>query len=288
MIFGSPQSPGGLELARPYRAAFASRFLLLLQYRSAAVAGFLTQCWWGGIKVMILAAFYGASSAAASHAPMSLSQAITYTWVMQATLVLLPWLGDPDVASAVRTGAVSYDRLRPVNLYALWYARSAGWIVARALPRAVLMILFAAIAMPLLGFGAWGWQPPASASAGVFFLVSLTFGVLLSSAMIMLINVAVAASLNDRGVNALASPIVIVFSGNLLPLLLFPDWMRTVMFVQPFAGLIDIPLRIYFGTLTGQGLIAGFGLQMFWIAVLIALGHWFMSRTLRTLESQGG
>jgi len=100
--------------------------------------------------------------------------------------------------------------------------------------------------------------------------------------------VAVAASLNDRGVNALASPIVIVFSGNLLPLLLFPDWMRTVMFVQPFAGLIDIPLRIYFGTLTGQGLIAGLGLQMFWIAVLIALGHWFMSRTLRTLESQGG
>ena len=31
-----------MELARPYVAAFASRFLLMLQYRAAAFAGFLT------------------------------------------------------------------------------------------------------------------------------------------------------------------------------------------------------------------------------------------------------
>ena len=60
------------DLLRPYRAAFASRFLQMLQYRSAALAGFGTQCWWGGIKVMVLAAFYG-SAATAAGAPMSLS-----------------------------------------------------------------------------------------------------------------------------------------------------------------------------------------------------------------------
>ena len=42
-----------MDAARPYFAAFASRFLLMLQYRAAAVAGFATQCWWGAIKVMI-------------------------------------------------------------------------------------------------------------------------------------------------------------------------------------------------------------------------------------------
>jgi ABC-2 type transport system permease protein len=142
--------------------------------------------------------------------------------------------------------------------------------------------------MPLLGFGDWGWHLPVSVPAGMLFLISLTLGALLSSAMIMLINVAVAASLNDRGVNALSAPLVIVFSGNLLPLLLFPDWLRTVMFVQPFAGLLDIPLRIYFGALTGADAWVGIGLQIFWIAVLAALGHWAMARTLRTLEMQGG
>ena len=276
------------ELVRPYTSAFASRFLLLLQYRSAAIAGFVTQCWWGGIKVMVLAAFYGASASAAADAPLTLSQAITYTWVSQAALALLPWLGDPDVALAVRTGAVSYDRLRPVDLYALWYARAAGWIVSRMLPRAALMFAFAGVAMPLLGFADWSWHLPVSVPAGMLFLVSLTLGVLLSSAMIMLINVAVAALLNDRGVHALSAPLVIVFSGNLLPLLLFPDWLRTAMFVQPLAGVLDIPLRIYFGALTGADAIVGVGLQMFWIAVLVALGHCALTRTLRTLEVQGG
>ena len=46
------------ELLRPYIAAFASRFLQMLQYRTAAYAGFATQCWWGGIKGMVLAAFF--------------------------------------------------------------------------------------------------------------------------------------------------------------------------------------------------------------------------------------
>jgi len=277
-----------LQLARPYTSAFVSRFLLLLQYRSAAVAGFVTQCWWGGIKVMVLAAFYGASSTAAAAAPLTLQQAITYIWVGQAALALLPWLGDPDVALAVRTGGVSYDRLRPLDLYTLWYARAAGWIVARVLPRAALMFLFAGIAMPLLGFDDWSWHLPVSVPAGTLFLISLTLGVLLSSSMIMLINVAVAASLNDRGVNAISAPLVIVFSGNLLPPLLFPEWMRTAMFVQPLAGVLDIPLRIYFGALTGADALIGIGLQIFWIAALVGLGHFAMTRTLRSLELQGG
>ena len=53
-----------VEIARPYVAAFSARFMLMLQYRAAAVAGFATQCWWGAIKVMIYAAFYRASSGA--------------------------------------------------------------------------------------------------------------------------------------------------------------------------------------------------------------------------------
>ena len=92
------------ELLRPYVAAFASRFLVMLQYRTAAYAGFATQCWWGAIKTMVLAAFYGSASASAG-APISLEHAITYTWLAQGLFALLPWSGDPDVALAVRTGS---------------------------------------------------------------------------------------------------------------------------------------------------------------------------------------
>ncbi|MGC2275369.1 MAG: hypothetical protein WA571_05095, partial [Candidatus Binatus sp.] len=78
---------------RPYLTVFRMRFVLMLQYRAAAVAGFGTQCWWGFIKVMVFAAFFRSSSA---HQPMNFAQAVTYVWLGQAFLALLPWLADPD------------------------------------------------------------------------------------------------------------------------------------------------------------------------------------------------
>ena len=116
----------------------------------------------------------------------------------------------------------------------------------------------------------------------------MVLALLLSSAMVMLINIAVARTLNHRGVNALVGAPVIALSGNLLPLSLFPDWMHTALLLQPFAGLLDIPLRIYFEALSGSAAIMGLGIQIFWIAMLVALGRWWMSRMLATLEVQGG
>jgi ABC-2 type transport system permease protein len=279
MSVGSP--------ARPYVSLFASRFQLILQYRGAAFAGFITQCWWGGLKVMILVAFYGASAAAAD-APITLAQAITYTWVSQGLLAMLPWLGDPDIATAVRTGAVSYDRLRPLDFYGLWYSRTAGWIAARMVPRLVLMFAFAALLLPMIGFEEWAWQAPESFAAGCLFAVSLVFALLLSAAMVMLLNIGVAALLNPRGINALVAAPVVVLSGNLLPLTLFPEWMHTVLLVQPLAGVLDIPLRIYFGQLSDASALGGMGLQVFWLIALVVLGRWSIARVLRNLEMQGG
>jgi len=274
------------DFLRPYVAAFASRFLQMLQYRAAAYAGFATQCWWGGIKVMVLAAFYG--STAAAGAPMTLAQAITYTWLAQGLLALLPWLGDPEVALSVRTGAVAYDRLRPVNVYALWFARSAGWIAARVLPRLALMAVFAAGLLPLAGFGQWAWQAPPDIAAGAAFIVSSLLALLLSTSFVMLLNIAAASALNERGINALAAPLVIVFSGNLLPLVLLPDAWQPLLLLQPLACVMDIPARLYFGQLAVAEALAAIGLQCIWIALTVAIGHASMARTMRRLEVQGG
>ncbi|MBF5002991.1 ABC transporter permease [Diaphorobacter caeni] len=275
------------HLARPYVAAFASRFLQMLQYRTAAWAGFATQCWWGGIKIMVLAAFYGGAGAMAA-APMSLQHAITYTWLAQGLLALLPWMGDPEVAQAVRTGSIAYDRLRPVDAYVLWFVRTTGWIAARVLPRLALMLAFAAVALPLAGLGQWGWQPPASVLALAGFAFSMLLALLLSAALVMLLNIAVVSALNERGINTLAVPVVIVLSGNLLPLTLLPDAWQTFLLIQPLAGVIDIPARIYFGQMAGVDVLAGLALQALWIALLVLLGRVVLARTMRRLEVQGG
>ena len=271
--------------SRPYLAAFRARFQLMLQYRTAALAGFATQCWWGGIKIMVLAAFYAANEAAA---PISLGDAVTYVWLGQALLALLPWLADPEVSQAVRTGGVGYDRLRPLDAYGYWYARTLGWMLARALPRALLMMAFAGIAMPLVGLEAWAWQPPSGVEAALLFVASFALMVALATAILMLANIVVAASLNERGVNAVLAPMVIVFSGQLLPLNFFPASVQTMLHLQPFAGLVDIPFRIYFADLDGAAALQSLALQAGWALVVISLGRFAMERVMRRLEMQGG
>jgi ABC-2 type transport system permease protein len=271
------------------RAGFVSRFLRMLQYRTAALAGFATQCWWGGIKVMVLAAFYGSAAGTTGAAGgMPLADAITYTWLAQGLLALLPWFADPEVAQAVRTGSVVYDRLRPVDTYAWWFARSAGWIGARALPRLALMLAFAGVLLPLCGGGAWAWQPPADGSAALAFGLSMLLALLLAASMVMLLNVATVATLDAAGINALALPLVLLLSGNLLPLALLPEGWQTGLLLQPLAGPVDIPLRLYLGRLAGWQAAGALLLQLGWLLVLVLLGRRALARTLGTLEVQGG
>lgn len=270
---------------RPYRAAFRARFQLMLQYRAAALMGFATQCWWGAIRIMVFAAFYGVQATAA---PISLADAITYVWLGQALLALLPWVADPEIGQSVRSGSVGYDRLRPLDAYGYWYARTLGWMLARALPRAALMLLAAAILLPLAGLEAWAWRPPAGAAAALLFVPAFILMTALAGAILMLANVIVAASLNERGVNAILTPLVIVFSGSLLPLDFFPDAWRPWLHVQPFAGLVDIPFRIYFADLAGAAALQGLALQAGWTLLLVMLGRLAMERMMRRLEMQGG
>jgi len=104
----------------------------------------------------------------------------------------------------------------------------------------------------------------------------------------MLANIVVAASLNERGVNAVLTPLVIVFSGSLLPLDFYPDAWRAFLHVQPLAGIVDIPFRIYFADLAGMAALQGLALQAGWTVVLIGLGRLAMERVMRRLEMQGG
>jgi ABC-2 type transport system permease protein len=257
----------------------------MLQYRAAALAGFATQCWWGAIRIMVFAAFYGVSAAAA---PISLANAVTYVWLGQALLALLPWVADPEIGQAVRSGGVGYDRLRPLDAYGYWYARTLGWMLARALPRAVLMLLAAGIIFPLVGLGDWSWRPPSGVMAALLFVPAFALMTALGAAVLMLANIVVAASLNERGVNAALTPLVVVFSGSLLPLNFFPDWVRPFLHVQPFAGLVDIPFRIYFADLQGAAALQSLALQATWTLVLVGIGRIAMERMMRHLEMQGG
>jgi ABC-2 type transport system permease protein len=82
--------------------------------------------------------------------------------------------------------------------------------------------------------------------------------------------------------------LIIVFSGSLVPLPLFPDWSQPFLRNQPFAGLMDTPFRIYSGHLAGRDALFALARQAAWILVLVLIGRALMARVMARLQTQGG
>ncbi|MBD3886582.1 ABC-2 family transporter protein [Phormidium tenue FACHB-886] len=269
-----------------YRSLFFTRFALLLQYRTAAFAGIVTQLFWGIVKVMVLAAFF---SHTASTQPMTLREAIGYVWLGQAFLIaLVPWSGDREVQELIRSGAVGYDLLRPIDLYNFWFIRALAMRVTPVILRAIPILSVTMLILPLAGLNEWSLATPASIAALVAFLLSFIGAILLSAALTMLLTVSMMWTISGEGVNVIVSTLTIILSGMVVPLPLFPDWIKLLLNLLPFSGLLDQPFRLFTGNLPPEALLAVLIHQGVWIAVMIWFGRFLVSRGVNRLVIQGG
>lgn len=79
-----------------------------------------------------------------------------------------------------------------------------------------------------------------------------------------------------------------ILSGTYLPLRLWPDFMQTFLYLQPFGGFADIPLQLYIGSVAPAAALPGIGLQLLWSLIFIAAGRMIMKRRLHSIIVQGG
>ena len=256
-----------------------------MQYRVAAWAGFSTQVFWGFIKVMAFAAFYASASGAA---PMSFQQVVTYVWLGQGFLALLPWNVDPEIAQDVRSGRVAYELARPLDLYSYWFVRTLAFRLIPTALRVVPMLVFAGFVLPFIGLGHWSLSPPASGASAAGFAVAIAMTLLLSTAITMLMHIALMWTLAGEGLNRLMPGVVLVLSGMVAPLPFFPEIAQPFLEHQPFRGLADLPFRIYTGDIPVSSVPLQLLEQLVWVGVLIASGLGLMSRARAKLVVQGG
>jgi ABC-2 type transport system permease protein len=248
----------------------------MIQYRAAALAGIITQIFFGFVRVMIFDGFYSSSSV---PQPMSYPQVVTYIWLSQAMLLLIMLYVDADVAGMIRDGTVAYELARPIDLYGAWYARAVSGQGARLLLRCVPILVLSSFL---------GLLAPVSLAAAALFVVSIVLALLLAGSIITLMTISLLWTISGEGVSRLGPPLIFFFSGIVIPLPLFPAWSQPIMNALPFRGLIDVPFRIYMGNLSlSQGLVA-LVQQATWICVFVLAGRWLLSRGLKRLVVQGG
>ena len=261
----------------PYWAIFSGRLRMLLQYRTAALAGLGTQVFWGLIRVMAFEAFYRSSDA---PVPLSVDQTADYIWLSQAFLMLLPIRLDSEIRAMVRSGSVAYELVRPLHLYSLWYARTVASCLAPTALRCIPLLL---IAFFLFDMGL-----PATPGAALAFALTMISALLLAAALSNVLNITLLWTLTGEGMAHIAQVATFLFCGMIVPLPLFPDGVQTVLNYSPFAGLMDLPFRLYIGHIPAEDVGGVLLRQIGWTAAFIAFGRWLLRRGTRVLVTQGG
>ena len=234
---------------------------------------------------MILTGFYMSSD---RGQPLTYEQTISYVWLGQALFALIPFREDAEIAAMIRTGSICYELVRPVRLYAFWFARAIAQATAPVLLRAVPMVLLAAFVFPLIGVEQWALHGPDSGLALLLFFVSVGGAVLLAAGFSLIMSITLFWTIASQGVGTLLPVLVWTMCGIVIPIPFFPDSMQAVLNVLPFRGLMDIPFRIYVGSISANEAGAHIAMQIGWIAAFVALGIGVLNRGLRRVVVQGG
>jgi len=269
----------------PYWGTLSARFRTLIQYRAAALAGFSTQIFWGLLKIMVLEAFYRSANERAL--PMQFSQAVSYIWLGQAMWALLPWSVDPEIRELVKKGGLSYELLRPADVYGLWFARTLALRTAPTVLRALPILIFSALVLPQI-YSPWSLSLPLSGVAVLVWVSSTLAALLLGCAITSFVHATLPLTVSGDGIVRFVPSVVLLFSGMILPLPLFPDVVQPLLRVLPFRWLVDMPFRTYIGHVSPGEALIGCGSQLLWTVAMVIAGRALLARALRRAELFGG
>lgn len=247
-----------------------------LTYRVATLAGLFTNAVFGVFISSVYIAFYR-DGGQAMVADFTLPEILSFVWIGQSLLMLAHLWNWWEVAIAVQSGDVVGDLMKPMDFQTYWLSRDLGRAACHWLTRF----------MPTFAFGAlvFDLAMPGSLSQWLASFVSLNLAVLVSFGWRFLLNLTAFWVLDIRGTNMIAILVLNFFSGFLVPLSFFPDWLRTIAEWLPFRAIVMVPVEVFLGQRSPGSALA---IQLAWVVVMLLLGQLALSAAVRKLVVQGG
>jgi ABC-2 type transport system permease protein len=238
----------------------------------------------GGSMVQMLGVYWLWSTLAIQKPEMlgiSLPQMLTYALLATVVAAFLSAANAPRyfIATLMRTGAIQGELLKPLDFHLHVFARSCGQAASQLLWQAPI-ILFAVLA---LGVGA-----PASLAHAALFVVSVLLAFLVGFGINFLIGLISVFSIEINHISWFYYAITGFFSGQYVPIWMFPPLLARIVSLLPFQALIGIPMSIYIGRLSLPEALQAMALQAAWALALGLLGRFVWQRGYQRLVVQGG
>lgn len=208
-------------------------------------------------------------------------QANMYSYILIAFFInnLLTWSSENALAREIRSGNVVVRKVRPVAFLGQTLADMVGNLALQAVVNTGVLIL-----------AFWLFQGhlrlPAPESLPLFIL-SLGLAVLLRMTLVATYSLLCFYTTGHLGLTWTRTALTEFFSGALIPVALFPAWLKAFSYASPFPLMLQVPVSLFLGEPLPMPVGRSFALQALWIAIFLGL-HSFLYRHIRRNATLAG
>ena len=152
--------------------------------------------------------------------------------------------------------------------------------------RVLYYLLWRFLPLVLIGMVALKWYPHVTPVMLLYFVYSIIIGLVIANEIQLIIVILAIKNSTSIGVIDLIMAIELFFSGGLLPLNIFPEWLYRISLYLPFSAQIYLPISIILGT---EGSIPKLLLlETFWALALLLVSYLVYDKERKKVYVQGG
>lgn len=183
------------------------------------------------------------------------------------------------IMEQVRKGTIEMDIMKPIDFQFYMFAKNMGSIAVRFL-FLVSPSLIAAFFLFSLELPKW--------PAFFCFICSLICSVIVSFFLNFILGLLSIVTMNIRNINWGYNALLRFFSGQMVPLWIFPGVLGIISDFLPFRCIYAIPMSIYIGNYAGMDMLVALAVQFTWIFVLWLTSRLLMKQVFARVMIQGG
>lgn len=255
-------------------------FKKAFQERYAYKFDFFTSLIGSTLMVVVQASIWSALYQNAIQKPISLTEMISYV-VLAAFVTALTSSGiSRKLGERVSNGTIVMELIRPINLKHLFFAEDFGNNIFR--------VIFSTLPAIIVISTLYGFDFKTNLNTWAYFMMSVAMGIVIAFYIHYIIGLFSFWLHTSWYIPFYVGALFQVFSGSIVPLWFYPDWLQSICHILPFRLIFFEPISIYLELRNGNEVSQLLLLQIVWIFLLYLLERMVWTFAIRKVVIHGG
>lgn len=253
------------------------RFLMMLAYRVNYYSGIIIYAINIGAYYFLWMAIYGDREALGGLTTTQMTTYIAVSWMARAFYFNNI---DREMALEIKEGRVAIELLRPYHYLVMKTMQGLGEGIFRFLFFALPGMVFIVLLFPI--------ELPTNGSMLLVYFLSIALAFIINTQINLITGILTFFFFNNDGLMQTKRVVVDLFSGLLIPIMLFPTWAASLLTYLPFQAISYLPAMIFTEGIKGREAVEAIFLQGFWFIVLLVPIQLLWMKAKKNLVIQGG